>query len=254
MVRRVTVEWKTCAKELIVINIFLRMNNDLLPNGLMPLPLTMLCRLALLITVGVVLQLSACQSSSKIEAPEKEDLRRERKAVVDLVAKHQAVVLDWQGIPPHTDRSLYSIEVKEQMLRTDSRPIVFTAILHDIDQRDGKYIVRFLKKSHFVSPTSASFLKTPRIMFLLDSSAEQIQQFLHQSTTLWDQYAVVASISSIQKALFGVGAVPLTADDAEVVVQPAEVFIAHGRCLEAFFVGDYDLEDDQNEPGISDEN
>jgi hypothetical protein len=220
----------------------------------MPLPLTMLCRLALLITVGVVLQLSACQSSSKIEAPEKEDLRRKRKAVVDLVAKHQAVVLDWQGIPPHTDGSLYSIEVKEQMLRTDSRPIVFTAMLHDIDQRDGKYIVRFLKKSHFVFPTSASFLKTPRIMLLLDSSAEQIQQFLHQSTTRWDQYAVIASISSVQRPLWEVDAEPLTAEDAEVVVRPADIFIAQGLLIETLFVGDYDLEDDQNEPEISDEN
>jgi len=215
----------------------------------MPLLLVTLYRLALLITVGVVLQLSACQSSSKIDAQRKKDLLRQREAIAELVAKHQAIVLEWQGIPPNTDRPLYSIEVKEQVLRTDNHPLVFTALLHDIDQRDGKYIVRFLKEPHFVSLASASFFTTPVILFLLDSSAEQIKPFLHQAITQGDQYAVVASISSIQRPLLGVDAEPLTADDAEVIVQPAAVFIARGRLIETLFVGDYDLEDDQERTG-----
>lgn len=209
----------------------------------------MLFQLALLIIAGVALQLSACQSSSKIETQWKEDLLRQRKAVADLVTKHQAVVLDWQGIPPNTDRSLYSIEVKEQVLRQDNRPLVFTAVLYDIDQRDGQYVARFLKPPHFVSLASASSFSTPVILFLLDSSAEQIQQFLQQSTSQGDQHAIVAFISSIQRPLLGVGAEPLTEEDAEVVAQPAEVFIARGRLLESLFVGDYDLEDDQERTG-----
>lgn len=64
---------------------------------------------------------------------------------------------------------------------------------------------------------------------------------MSQKVDLFEQYAVVALISTLQKPKFEVKAYSHSGEDAEVVVESPDIFIARGRCLDLLFVGDYKI-------------
>jgi len=175
--------------------------------------------------------------SSQHSKAEKEKAEVEKKIQIEqtisnMVPTHNAVT-DWKK---NFDKKsaflgqIYTVQVEDALIRSDGRPVLFFASVDDVTRQGNKYYVHFRNW----------FDLDPDIRFVLECDSEQVKKIMSQKVDLFGQYAVVALISSLQRPKFELRAYPHSGEDAEVVVESSDIFIARGRCLDLSFVGDYE--------------
>lgn len=192
--------------------------------------------IVLAIGVWVVLGINSCGSLKR----EKEKVETEKKirikqAITDMIARHNAVN-DWERNLREKFISMltkvYSIQVEQALVRKDGRPILLFASVEDVARQDNKYF------GHFHN----WFGLGPNIHFVLECKPDQIKKVMEQSASQFEQYAVVALISSIQRPKFEPGAYSENGEGQEITIESSNIFIAKGRCVDLLFVGQYEPE------------
>ena len=201
--------------------------------------------IVLALVIGIVLNLISCQDSAnqaKKEKTESEKIKTEqiKQAISEMVARHNAVA-DWkknfvQKDPNALLNNIYTIDLEAALVRSDNRPVLFYAPVVDVERRDNKYFAHF-QTGGFILHS----LFSPDIHFVLECDSEQAKKIMAQQPNMFDEYAVVAFISSVRRAMFKVNADPVSSEEADLVVEPSGIFIVNGQCLELLFIGDYGI-------------
>ncbi len=199
-------------------------------------------RIALgLVLLAMVYWLISSSISDRHSEAQKEKVETEKhlqseKSVADMVAKHNAVT-DWkQNLNKNGEffwDSVYTIEIEEALIRSDGQPILFFCGVNDIVRKEDKYLVYFSNLFDFLIPAD--------IHFVLDCTPDQVKEIMLNRADLFEKYAVIARISEVKKATLKLANY---AEIDKVVLEPSNVFIAEGRCLELRFVGNYELPKD----------
>lgn len=191
------------------------------------------------IVVVIVVVLLTPDSNNRNKAG-KQDMESAKKfqltpQVQELCSKYNAVT-DWKqrigkkGFGEHT----YTIEVKDALIRTDGRPILFTYPVYDIVRESDKYLVCFsvsMLDAIFSGVVSdIDFFLSCDVHFVLDCTADQVKQIMNHSAGC---YAVIAQISEVEKVRFELS----SGDSGEKVrVETSDVFMAKGKCLDLLLV------------------
>jgi hypothetical protein len=152
----------------------------------------------------------------------------------EMVAKHNALV-DWaehfvnnQREIDGGSRAIYTVDVESVLVRQDSQPILFYGGVADVKKQNGSYVAIF------------SMVEDIDIVFALTCNSVQVERILRQPEEYADSYAIVAAISDIERPKFEVDAYQYEGDELYVIVEPCDIFIANGVCLDLLFVGDYE--------------
>lgn len=173
------------------------------------------------------------RSEAQKERVETEKRLQTEKCVADMAAKHNAVT-DWKQAFDKKGLALfeptYTVEVEDALIRTDDRPIMFFAAVADVVRETNTYSV------HFYNWFGA--ILRADIHFVLDCRPDQVKEIMLHRAGLFEKYAIVAQISGVKKVKLK--ATTSTESD-EIALEPSNVFIAEGRCLDLRFVGDYEL-------------
>ncbi len=183
--------------------------------------------------------LSSTISDKRVEAEKQESETEKRlqieKSVADMVDKHNAIT-DWKQDFDKKGLGLfeptYTVEVEDALIRTDDRPIIFFAAVSDVVRETNKYSIHF--RNWYGALLSAD------IHFILDCAPNQIKEIMLHRTGLFEKYAVIARVSEVKKVKLK--ATTSTNSD-EVILEPSNVFMAKGHCLDLIFVGNYELSD-----------
>jgi hypothetical protein len=207
-------------------------------------------RIALgLVLLAIVYWLISSSTSDRRSETQKEKVESEKrlqseKSDADMVAKHNAVT-DWkQNLNKKGEflgDSVYTIEIEEALIRNDGRPILFFCGVNDIVRKENKYLVYF--------SNLFGFLASADVHFILDCTPDQVKEIMLHRAGLFEKYAVIARVSEVKKVKLKLANYPeehaVTDYDVvetdKVVLEPSNVFIAKGCCLELRFVGDYEL-------------
>ena len=177
-------------------------------------------------TLLALVALSGCRNDS---GPELTDSDPSRAILAELAASHGAVVGWEEGL-------VFSIAAQERL--TAGTPIVFKGHVDDVYRRNGGAFVRLWTEY----PLFARF----RFVFDLACSQRIVDTILartaNDSADPWfipDEYAVVAMIDELFKAGLSLQALPISEDDAEIVVASSELLVATGTCVDIAYLGDY---------------
>lgn len=178
---------------------------------------------------------------------------RIKRAVSDMVIKHNAVVIDWEIF----GEEIYTIEVEEALIRSDGRPVLF--LLGDVDdivRRDEGYFVHFKPALDIpgfgIPPEIHSLGIPPEIHFVLKCSPEQVKKIMNRPAWSFseylffdNEYLVIAAISHVRRiesqpdAFIGIRGDEGISLDGWIEFQ-SDVFIASGDCLDLLFVRDFE--------------
>ncbi len=190
--------------------------------------------------VTLIIFLSFCvlgceKKTKQAKVEDERDKKQARHEIEEFAALHNAVT-DWQesisdGIPLF--QKMWTIDVKESLVRPNGRPIAFTCDVEDIDVLGGKYIVRF-----YDAPKAMmmGLFSGGDIRFDLECSKEQIDAIRNHAqehrTVFSNRFVVVAHIADVHKVRFVISA-SSTRDPmgAQIEVDSPNVFIARGRCV-----------------------
>ena len=199
--------------------------------------------LILLVMIVVAITLSSCDSDSSEEAAQEERKHKIAEEVQELCSKHNAVK-DWKQRIGKKDfgEHIYTIEIEDALIGTDGRPILLTASIHDIVRESDKYLVYFSRGSilsfFLASASDLDFLLSFDVHFVLECTADQVKEIIHNPAAMLDYYAVIAQISKVEKVRFKLEGKYGSNEDVTVNLETADVFIAKGKCLDLLFVSD----------------
>lgn len=186
--------------------------------------------------MAVVITLSSCDSDSPEEAAKVEQKHKITEEVQKLCSQYNAVTdwkqhIDKKGFGEHT----YTIEVEDALIRTDGRPILFYGSIHDVVRKPDKYLVYFgsgwgtLLRNPFFGVFGCD------IHFVLDCTPSQVEQIMRHPASGFDDYAVIAQISEVEKIRFELS----SGESGEKVhVETSDVFMVKGKCLDLLLVAD----------------
>lgn len=183
------------------------------------------CVILVAIMMGAI-TLSGCDGDSSEEAtPKAAQVEKERKITEEvqaLCSKHNAV-RDWG----ESRLFPYTIDVQDALIRTDGRPVLFFARVTDVTKKADKYSVHF----------EASFV--PTIHLFLDCTSDQIKQLMLQRKDWPEFYAVIATVSEVNRIKFEI-TTSLYSEEIFLESVPFGLdFICKGKCLDLLFVGRY---------------
>jgi hypothetical protein len=177
-----------------------------------------------ILTVGgcVVLNILSCgDSKAKKKKEETEQKSNVNPAVLEMAVKHNAIT-DW-GF------SEYSFQMEDALIRKDGQPILFYASIKDIRRKNGSY---------YVHCSTSPFHFPHKIDFILECDENNVKKILSEKPRprFMDNYAVIASISSVQKADYEI----ICSEGQEIVLDSSfvDVFIARGICLDLLYARD----------------
>lgn len=180
------------------------------------------------------------EKKSRAEKQKLETAKRSetKNFVSTMAAEHNAVVewgqaLDKEGGLSFRFNPTYTIEVEEALISTDNRPILFFAGIDDIVKKGDKYLVYFGNNNWLSNYSSAD------IKFVLDCTPDQVKKIMSQPTKQLENYAVISQIMEVKKVGFQLTASSSVYEEVNVELEPSNVFIATGHCLDLAFVGYY---------------
>ena len=161
-----------------------------------------------------------------------------KQSIDEMVKKHNAIT-NWDKFfvrdakkVDNGRRFIYTIDVEDALVNNDLQPVLLYGYIADVKK---------VKETYFCI---LNMVENVDISFVLKSNSEQIKKILNQP--IEDDakdYAVVATISEIQRPKFEVDAYQDDEDEPHILVEPCDRYIANGICLDLLFVGDYDHEE-----------
>ena len=191
----------------------------------------------LVIIMVVTTILSGCDNDSPEEATKEEKKHQIQKNVQKLCSQYDAIT-DWrQNIDKKgSGEYTYTIEVEDALIRTDGRPILFYGVPHDIVKETDKYLVYWdygwgtlLRRTRYFGFLGCN------IDFVLDCTPSQVEQIMHHPASGFDDYAVIAQISEVEKIRYELS----SGENGEKVhVETSDVFMVKGKCLDLLLMAD----------------
>jgi hypothetical protein len=177
--------------------------------------------------------LGACGRQKRTAKDAAHKIAARSKVIAELASSYRADVT-WRK--PFEDysrlRRTYTYELQEALIRPDGRPVVLVGPIDDIIRLDdGQYEVR----SHELLGLG------PQIYFQLACTKDQVGAFLSKAPKLLDEYAFVAKVSRLSAPRLSAAAERDATDDVpstEIVVEPAEVVVAVGQCIDISKLGE----------------
>lgn len=178
-------------------------------------------------------------------------IKRAQRArlIQSLVNKHDAVA-DWRQKFFQKDAyfakyPVYTIQVEDVLVRTDSRPVMFVADIEDVAKNGDRYTLHFSESRVF------GFLSNPYFHFDLHCTQDQLNQIMqdHDGYNVPfppAHYAVIAHISGVRKVRYQLVARAdrvVSHDDGDFEVnisesvEPSNIFVARGQCVDLLFLG-----------------
>jgi hypothetical protein len=155
--------------------------------------------------------------NEKRDAVERERKQRQQTQTdIEALISMSNAARDWKNSVCKQDyvSPVLTSELQSALMRTDSRPVLITGSLRDMNDQDGQYVLTL----------SAHLCRDARIQVELEANSDQARVMLaHRSESL-PYYAVAAQVSSVKKA----AVVPENNDS---------VFLVRGRCLDLVFTG-----------------
>ena len=203
--------------------------------------------LAVMIIVTIIL--NGCDSDSSEETAQEKKKHKIAEEVQRLCSQYDAVT-DWKqrigekAFGQHT----YTIEVENALIRTDGRPILFYGVADDIVKESDKYVVYWSTGFASLLRGSGAILDLAfgrDFRFVLDCTPSQVEKIMDNSVSTFDDYAVIAQISKVEKIRFKLEGNGGSYEDVSVNLEIANIFIAKGKCLDLLLVSD-EWTDDKN--------
>jgi len=172
----------------------------------------------------------SCRQSSERPAERKVQVQAEIHArIAELSAKYNADA-QWQKPFDNPDRLFfYTVELQRVLMGKDRRPLIFVATVDDlIGEDDGRYILQ----AHLTVGLDRE------LHLQLRCGAQELNAVLNRTPEILEEFAVVARIQEIRKPLLQ--AVAQTGNERgtpEIVVEPSQILLAIGECLDAVYLG-----------------
>jgi hypothetical protein len=169
------------------------------------------------------------ESAQKSVAKESAELERRVQAnsAIAAIVKRNDAVVQWERELDETG-GIYTMHLQSVLIRSDKRPILFFGFINDIVKRGDKFLADFDVFPH-------AYLNEGR--FTIECTSNQVNQITSQGASPYDEYAVVALVSSVSRPKYKVRAKPLSENEAEIELDSPDTFLASGRCLALVHVG-----------------
>lgn len=160
-----------------------------------------------------------------------------RQRIASLAAEHNAVTnwqsrFDEEGMKLEDGhRSVYTADIREAVLRTNGQPLLVIGYVFEVT-KDGD-----------TATLGVTAYEYPDMNFVLRCTTTQADLVLKQPTDDGEFFAVIANVISVSRPGFETDAwVEEDEDDvyAEVIVEPGDQYMLHGRCLDLMYLGEYD--------------
>lgn len=156
-----------------------------------------------------------------------------QSSLAQMVANYNAVKGWEHEISKSPDDTVYTVDVKNALIRSDGRPVFFLAEVNDVVPEGDTYYVHLTPWPPLIAQAD--------ILFCLQCNSVQAARLLSRRPKMLERYAVVANVSSVRRVEFQVSHYAEGNGEVQVSLQPSRAFIANGRCLDLLFIGDYGL-------------
>jgi len=113
----------------------------------------------------------------------------------------------------------YTFQLESALITSDKRPILFTASIYDITRKEDIYYIQFVNVLDI----------EPELVFILECNKNLINKIMERPLESFDEYVVVASISTVQK--------PGYEGKTDNIPETSNIVIARGGCLDIMFTG-----------------
>jgi len=125
-------------------------------------------------------------------------------------------------------KPIYTLSLQKAFLNLQGKPLLFYSYLIDYSKKGQQYLLIFYD---FGS-------KGPKFRYELECGEEQTKNIIEvPRDSRGDEYAVVAIITDIRRPKFSVRAFGVGENEAEIEVEPSDIYIARGRCLDLVYIG-----------------
>ena len=154
------------------------------------------------------------------------------RLISEFASLHDAVT-NWQdGFGNHSADEIYTFEIKEALLNTDNRPLLFLAFIEDIEKRDDTYLLRF--------NTEFGDLDSRYLRLVLEGDQGVVDKILRRrrrgSLLSSAGLVVIAKISSVSRPSFQIKAQSADLEDADVTIESSDFFVVEGQCVALMFL------------------
>jgi hypothetical protein len=153
-----------------------------------------------------------------------EEISKRDIIATNLASKYQATTAGEEDLT-------YTLQAQERFIT--GKPILFTnAYVDDVFNRDGKTFIRFW----------SSWFSHKNYVLEVECSKDIVDKVLAQkggndSYGLDGEYAVVANIQEVTKPVFALEGSVISEDDpVEINMQPSDLFIAKGVCVDVAYI------------------
>jgi hypothetical protein len=160
------------------------------------------------------------------------------KQKISNLVEHYNAVTNWQhgfdedGIKIGEEhRAVYTTDIESALIRSDDRPVLIVGYVFEVRKIDDR---------HYLGIKAFGY---PDMNFILECQSKHAERVLAQATDEGESFAVVASVVSVSRPTFEADAwIEGTDDDrdAQVIVEPGDVYLLQGRCLDISYVGHYE--------------
>jgi hypothetical protein len=156
-----------------------------------------------------------------------ERVKRENTKLLELASQHHASVTWLGSLPDRGMGGVFTIDLTEALVRTNTQPVAMKAFLEDVSERDGVFT------GHFTLFDDNSH-HTFNLNLVLRCSKEQTTELLKSKPSIGDAelFAIVATVESVSRPAF-------EADDSNVsdnyhidFSSTPNVFYAKGTCVD----------------------
>lgn len=170
----------------------------------------------------------SCRSRS--EKPTERKARAEVQARMAELSSKYGADAEWQKPFDKPDRLFfYTVELQRALIRKDRRPLIFVAMVDDVFvEADGRYVLQ----------ARLTVGLDREVHLELRCGEQELRALLDRTPEILEEFAVVARIQEVRKPLLqaaahtgGEGSTP------EIVLEPSQVLLASGECLDAIYLG-----------------
>lgn len=127
-----------------------------------------------------------------------------------------------------SSKPIYTLSLQKAFHNLQGKPLLFYSYLIDYSKKGQQYLLILYD---FES-------KGPKFRYELECGEEQTKNIIEVPIdSRGDGYAVVAIITDIRRPKFSVRAFGVGENEAEIEVEPSDIFIARGRCLDLVYIG-----------------
>ena len=123
----------------------------------------------------------------------------------------------------------YTFQFEEAYINT-GKPIIFTGILDDILRKNNEIYLRF-------TPAFFDFSNIKEF-YTLHGCNDKIDGIINREHTAFDEYVVVANITSVKKPVVGINGFPINEDEVELEFEQANSIFIEGECIDLEYLKD----------------